>query len=155
MKLIDQQIDTSVTDTQALTYTQPAPRPSGRPRVVVVGAGFGGMSVARSLARANVDVLVLDRNNYHGFWPLLYQVATAGLEPESIAYPARAILRKYANADFLMAEVKGVDFERRLVLRLKDAFQTGTSSKKMCALRFSICCGSPSDAVAMDNGSGV
>src|SRR6266542_6636978 len=95
---------------------QPAPRPLGRPRVVVVGAGFGGLSVARNLARADVDVLLLDRNNYHGFWPLLYQVATAGLEPEAIAYPARAILRKYPHADFQMAEARGVDFERKLVL---------------------------------------
>jgi NADH dehydrogenase len=91
-------------------------RPHGRPRVVVVGAGFGGLNVAAGLARANVDVVVLDRHNYHGFWPLLYQVATAGLEPASIAYPARAILRKYPNAHFLMTEVSGVDFERKLVL---------------------------------------
>jgi NADH:ubiquinone reductase (H+-translocating) len=91
-------------------------RTHGRPRVVVVGAGFGGLHVAAGLARADVDVVVLDRNNYHGFWPLLYQVATAGLEPASIAYPARAILRKYANAHFLMAEVSGVDFDRKLVL---------------------------------------
>ena len=108
----------------AATNTQPEPaanivtaRPSsGRPRVVVVGAGFGGLNAAAALARANVDVVVLDRNNYHGFWPLLYQVATAGLEPESIAYPARAVLRKYSNTQFLMAEVSGVDFERKLVL---------------------------------------
>ncbi|KPV43027.1 pyridine nucleotide-disulfide oxidoreductase, partial [Kouleothrix aurantiaca] len=56
-----------------------------------------------------------DRNNYHGFWPLLYQVATAGLEAEAIAYPARAILRKYANTHFRMAEVTGVDFVGRQV----------------------------------------
>src|SRR4051794_5585029 len=55
-------------------------RPLGRPRVVIVGAGFGGLSAAKALARQEVDVLVVDRNNYHGFWPLLYQVATAGLE---------------------------------------------------------------------------
>src|SRR5262245_39178008 len=97
-------------------YIEPLPRPTARPRAIVVGAGFGGLSAARELARADVDVLVLDRNNYHGFWPLLYQVATAGLEPESIAYPARAILRKYDNVNFQMAEVRGVDFERRLVL---------------------------------------
>src|SRR5690242_14737975 len=87
-----------------------------RPRVVIVGSGFGGLNAARALAGTGVDVLVLDRNNYHGFWPLLYQVATAGIEPESIAYPARAILRKYDNADFVMAEVKGVDFEHKQVL---------------------------------------
>jgi NADH dehydrogenase len=87
----------------------------GRPRVVVVGAGFGGISVARTLARGSVDVQVLDRNNYHGFWPLLYQVATAGLESASIAYPVRAILRKHDNTSFIMAEARGVDFDRRLV----------------------------------------
>lgn len=87
-----------------------------RPRVVIVGAGFGGLAAARELANADVDVLMINRTNYHGFWPLLYQVATAGLEPESIAYPVRAILRRYRNADFLLAEVSGVDFERRAVL---------------------------------------
>jgi NADH dehydrogenase len=87
----------------------------GRPRVVVVGAGFGGLSAARTLAHGDVDVLVLDRNNYHGFWPLLYQVATAGLESESIAYPVRAILRRHRNAAFAMVAARGVDFERRLV----------------------------------------
>ena len=60
-----------------------------------------------ALAGTPCRVLVLDRNNYHGFWPLLYQVATAGLEPESIAYPVRAILRKYRNIGFRMAEVSG------------------------------------------------
>jgi len=87
-----------------------------RPRVVIVGAGFGGLAAARELADADVDVLMINRTNYHGFWPLLYQVATAGLEPESIAYPVRAILRRYRNADFLLAEVNGVDFEQRAVL---------------------------------------
>jgi NADH dehydrogenase len=90
-------------------------RTTGRARVVVVGAGFGGLSVARTLAGQDVDVLILDRNNYHGFWPLLYQVATAGLEPEAIASPVRAIVRRYPNINFLMAEVRGVDFDRRLV----------------------------------------
>ncbi|NTV63634.1 MAG: FAD-dependent oxidoreductase, partial [Oscillochloris sp.] len=63
------------------------PWPSARPRVVIIGAGFGGINAARTLAGKDVDVLMIDRNNYHGFWPLLYQVATAGLEPESVAYP--------------------------------------------------------------------
>lgn len=119
MKLIDQPAATATGQAAAQsveTLATPAPRPSARPQVVVVGAGFGGLSAAHALSRADVSVLVLDRNNYHGFWPLLYQVATAGLEAESIAYPARAILRRYANADFLMAEVKSVDFERKLVL---------------------------------------
>jgi NADH:quinone reductase (non-electrogenic) len=91
-------------------------RPTGRPRVVIVGAGFGGLNAARALAGADVDVLVLDRNNYHGFWPLLYQVATAGLESEAIAYPVRAILRKHRNVAFQMVEVRGADFERRQVI---------------------------------------
>jgi NADH dehydrogenase len=97
-------------------YVVLAPNERRRPRAVVVGGGFGGLNAARTLARHNVDVLLLDRNNYHGFWPLLYQVATAGLEPESIAYPVRAILRKHRNADFQMAEVRGVDFENKRVL---------------------------------------
>ena len=81
--------------------------------VVVVGAGFGGLRVARSLRRAPVQVVLLDRNNYHLFQPLLYQVATAGLEPEQIAKPVRAILRGQKNFDFRMVEVTGVDFAQR------------------------------------------
>lgn len=87
-----------------------------RPRVVVVGAGFGGLSVVRRLRQAPVDVVLLDRNNYHGFWPLLYQVATAGLEAESIAFPVRGLLRGHDNVSFRLAEVTGVDFEGRQVL---------------------------------------
>ena len=82
-------------------------------RVVVVGAGFGGLRVARSLRRAPVQVVLLDRNNYHLFQPLLYQVATAGLEPEQIAKPVRAILRGQKNFDFRMVEVTGVDLAQR------------------------------------------
>lgn len=91
------------------------PWPSARPRVVVIGAGFGGLNAASELAGKDVDVLVIDRNNYHGFWPLLYQVATAGLEPEAVAYPVRAILRQHSNVSFMMAEVTGVDFAAKLV----------------------------------------
>ena len=80
------------------------------PTVVVVGAGFGGLRVARALRRAPVQVVLLDRNNYHLFQPLLYQVATAGLEPEEIAKPARAILRGQKNCDFRMVVVTRVDF---------------------------------------------
>jgi len=84
-----------------------------RPSVVVVGAGFGGLRAARALRRAPVDVLLVDRHNYHLFQPLLYQVATAGLEPEEIAKPVRAVLRGQRNFDFRLAGVSGVDFASR------------------------------------------
>jgi NADH:ubiquinone reductase (H+-translocating) len=91
------------------------PARTRQPRVVIIGAGFGGLNAVRTLAGTPAQVLVLDRNNYHGFWPLLYQVATAGLEPESIAYPVRAIVRRYRNAGFRMGQVDGIDLDRRLV----------------------------------------
>jgi NADH dehydrogenase len=81
--------------------------------VVVVGAGFGGLNAARALRRAPVQVVLVDRNNYHLFQPLLYQVATAGLEPEEIAKPARAILRGQKNFDFRLAHVTRVDLAAR------------------------------------------
>ena len=87
-----------------------------RPRVVIVGAGFGGLSTARELRHAAMDVLVVDRNNYHGFWPFLYQVATGILETQEIGYPVREILRKQKNVGFGMAEVRCVDFDGRQVL---------------------------------------
>jgi len=85
------------------------------PTVVVVGGGFGGLNAARALRRAPVNVVLLDRNNYHLFQPLLYQVATAGLEPEEIARPVRAILRRQKNFDFRLVDVTGVDFAQRQV----------------------------------------
>jgi len=84
-----------------------------RPTVVIVGGGFAGLNAARALRNAPVQVVLVDRNNYHLFQPLLYQVATAGLEPEQIAKPVRAILRGQKNFDFRMMEVRGVDFARR------------------------------------------
>jgi NADH dehydrogenase len=89
---------------------------------VVVGAGFGGLSAARELHNTDMDVLVLDRNNYHGFWPFLYQVATGILETQEIAYPVRAMLRKHENVDFRMAEVRCIDFEEREVLTDQGAY---------------------------------
>lgn len=81
--------------------------------VVIVGAGFGGLRAARALRRAAADVILIDRVNYHLFQPLLYQVATAGLEPEAIAKPVRAILRGQRNLEFRLLEVRGVDFAAR------------------------------------------
>lgn len=86
---------------------------SDRPRVVVIGAGFGGLWAARTLVKSPVDVLLIDRNNYHVFFPLLYQVAAAELEPEDIAYPVRNILRRRRNVDFLLADVTDVDLKAR------------------------------------------
>lgn len=88
---------------------------SGRPRVVIVGAGFGGLWAARHLGGAPVDVLLIDRNNFHTFLPLLYQVAAAELEAPEIVYPVRAILRKMPNVDFAMAEVAEIDLDARRV----------------------------------------
>ncbi len=88
----------------------------GRHRIVIVGAGFAGLSAAQALSRADADVIVIDRQNHHLFQPLLYQVATAGLSPADIASPIRSILRRQANADVVLAEVTGVDVDGRAVL---------------------------------------
>lgn len=89
-------------------------------RVVIVGCGFGGLFAARALRRTPVDVLVIDRNNYHLFQPLLYQVASAALAPADIAQPIRTILRRQRNASVMLGEVSSVDL-RQSLLRLGDA----------------------------------
>src|SRR5437762_5074495 len=86
-----------------------------KPRVVIVGAGFGGLSAAKGLARAPVDIVVIDRRNHHVFQPLLYQVATAGLSPADIALPVRGIFQDDDNVDFRWATVEHIDFDGRLV----------------------------------------
>lgn len=86
------------------------------PRVVIVGAGFGGLSLAKGLAGTPYEITVIDRHNYHLFQPLLYQVATAALSPADIAAPIRAILRGQANATVVLAEVSGIDTATRHVL---------------------------------------
>jgi NADH dehydrogenase len=92
------------------------PNPSGgRPRIVIVGAGFGGLAAAQALARAPADITVIDRHNYHLFQPLLYQVATAALSPADIAEPIRAVLRRQQNATVLLDEMIGIDTAARQV----------------------------------------
>lgn len=86
-----------------------------RPHVVIIGAGFGGMEAARRLARAPVRVTLIDRENYHTFQPLLYQVAIAGLIPSQIAYPVRSIFRRQRNVTFQMGDVTAIDLEKRYV----------------------------------------
>src|SRR6202020_453056 len=84
-------------------------------RVVIVGAGFGGLTAAQALASAPVSITVIDRKNHHTFQPLLYQVATAGLSPGEIAAPIRSILHRHKNIEVLMAEVTGFDLGRHIV----------------------------------------
>ena len=93
----------------------------GRPRVIVVGAGFGGLAAVHQLARGGADVLLIDRNVYSTFQPLLYQVATGGLEPGDVSYPARAFTR-WHGARFRLGELAGVDPAGRRV-RLADGAQ--------------------------------
>jgi NADH:quinone reductase (non-electrogenic) len=90
-------------------------RPSTRPRVVIVGAGFGGLAVAKRLASKAVDVTVVDRRNHHLFQPLLYQVATAALSPADIAAPIRSLLSDAPNVRVVLDEVVGVDAAERMV----------------------------------------
>src|ERR1700693_1554144 len=84
-------------------------------QVVIVGAGFGGLWAAKVLANSDVEVVVIDRKNYHLFQPLLYQVATAGLSPADIAAPIRSIVGGYQNITVMLGEVVGVDVAARAV----------------------------------------
>ncbi len=87
-----------------------------KPKVVIVGGGFGGLQAAKALAGAPVDLLLIDRQNHHLFQPLLYQVATAALSPADVAWPIRRILRKQENVRILMEEVTGIDLDARQVV---------------------------------------
>jgi len=87
-----------------------------QPRVVVVGGGFGGLNLTRALAKTPVQITLVDRRNHHLFQPLLYQVATAALNPSDIAIPIRRILRHQRNVEVLLAEARGVDFARKRLL---------------------------------------
>src|SRR5947209_5528034 len=85
------------------------------PRVVIIGAGFGGLNAARGLASSHAQVIIVDRRNFHLFQPLLYQVATGGLSPGEIAAPLRHILSQNRNTSVWMAEVTDIDVDRRAV----------------------------------------
>ncbi|WP_291963654.1 NAD(P)/FAD-dependent oxidoreductase [Maribacter sp.] len=88
---------------------------SSYPRIVIIGGGFGGVSLAKKLSKQEVQVVLIDRNNYHTFQPLLYQVSTGGLEPDSIAYPLRKVLIGYDNFYFRLAEVDYIDTANKKV----------------------------------------
>jgi NADH dehydrogenase len=91
-----------------------------RAQVVIIGAGFGGLNAAKSLKNVNVDITIVDRRNFHLFQPLLYQVASAALNPSDIAYPIRSVFRRQPNVQrIVMGEVVGLDLERRRV-KLKE-----------------------------------
>ncbi len=133
----------------------------GKPRVVIVGGGFGGLALAKALANAPVQVVLIDKQNYHGFWPLLYQVATASLNADSIVSPFRKILTGQDNFYFRMAEVKSIDAAAQVVetsigqVRFDYlVLATGTTSnffgdKQM--EKYSICLKSVTDAIELRN----
>ena len=92
-----------------------------RHRVVIVGGGFGGLQAARGLRRADVDVTLIDRRNFHLFQPLSYQVATGALAPGEVAYPLRAMFKRNRNVRVLLAEIAGFDLQRRNVVLRRSA----------------------------------
>ena len=91
------------------------PDPARPVRVVVLGGGFAGLAAARRLAKAQLDVVVVDQRNFHTFQPLLYQVATAGLDASDVAYPIRTILRRCATIQFLHARAQAINVDQRIV----------------------------------------
>ncbi len=88
---------------------------SSFPRIIIIGGGFGGIALAKKLCKKEVQVVLIDKNNYHTFQPLLYQVSTGGLEPDSIAYPIRKVLQGYPNFYFRLAEVERIDTNGRML----------------------------------------
>ena len=107
-------------DPTAHRDASPSPTPAARPRVVIVGAGFGGLFAAKAMKRLDADVTLVDRHNHHLFQPLLYQVATAGLAPSDIAWPVRSVLARQKNLSVRFGGVRDVDTAAREVV-LDDA----------------------------------
>lgn len=89
---------------------------SGLARVVIIGGGFAGVNLVKSLANKKVQVVLIDQHNYHTFQPLLYQVSSAGLEPDSIAYPLRKIIKNHKNSFFRLAKVKSVQADKNIIM---------------------------------------
>ncbi|GAB5492558.1 MAG: NAD(P)/FAD-dependent oxidoreductase [Phototrophicaceae bacterium] len=101
---------------------------SNKKRVIIIGSGFAGLKTARKLANKSIDVLLIDRNNYHTFTPLLYQVATCGLDPSAVAYPVRSIFSDAPNVHFLMGDVTAISTENRSVSIKTNSNGTRTES---------------------------
>jgi NADH dehydrogenase len=114
MMMSGRQDQTTSTDESDLSVN------ASRPRVVIIGGGFGGLTAAQSLRRADVEVVLIDRTNHHLFQPLLYQVATAALSPGDIAWPLRTALRSQSNVQVVMEEVEAIDRPGRVV-RLRES----------------------------------
>ena len=89
---------------------------SSNPRVVIIGGGFAGLALAKKLRNKNMQVVLLDKHNYHNFQPLLYQVATGGLEAGSIAYPIRKVIQEYKDFYFRLTSIKEIDTKNQRVL---------------------------------------
>jgi NADH dehydrogenase len=89
---------------------------SKNPRIVIIGGGFAGVSLVKQFAKKNIQVVLLDKRNYHTFQPLLYQVSSSGLEPDSIAYPLRKVIKKHDNIFFRLAEVSSIDSKTNQVI---------------------------------------
>ena len=92
-------------------------------KVVIIGGGFGGLTTAKTLKNANVDITLIDKTNHHLFQPLLYQVATAALSPADIAAPIRGVLHKQKNVTVIMGEVTKIDVEAKKVFLTNDQFE--------------------------------
>ena len=89
---------------------------SKKPRVVIIGGGFAGIALSKKLRNKNVQVVLIDKHNYHTFQPLLYQVATGGLEAGSIAYPIRKVIQEYNDFYFRLTSVKEIDTENQKII---------------------------------------